>query len=125
VVPAGATVVVAGDLSGLDVVSEIEQALGSWSGAAVGVVEPREAARALDRRTYRVSRPSGLRPDRALRRLPRTGPQCRRRLGVIPRCWLCRRRLPNARVDAILREEKGFTYGIRSGFRPAGVGECS
>ncbi|MDQ2757209.1 MAG: insulinase family protein, partial [Actinomycetota bacterium] len=25
---------------------------------------------------------------------------------------------PNARIDAVLREEKGFTYGIRSGFRP-------
>ena len=25
---------------------------------------------------------------------------------------------PNARVDAVLREDKGFTYGIRSGFRP-------
>jgi predicted Zn-dependent peptidase len=25
---------------------------------------------------------------------------------------------PNARVDAVLREDKGYTYGIRSGFRP-------
>jgi predicted Zn-dependent peptidase len=25
---------------------------------------------------------------------------------------------PNARVDAVLREEKGYTYGIRSVFRP-------
>ena len=30
-VPSGATVVVAGDLSGLDVVSEVEAALGSWT----------------------------------------------------------------------------------------------
>jgi predicted Zn-dependent peptidase len=29
---------------------------------------------------------------------------------------------PNARVDAVLREEKGYTYGIRSGFRPRRVG---
>ena len=29
---------------------------------------------------------------------------------------------PNARIDAILREDKGFTYGIRSGFRPRAVG---
>ena len=28
---------------------------------------------------------------------------------------------PNARIDAVLREDKGFTYGIRSGFRPHGV----
>jgi predicted Zn-dependent peptidase len=25
---------------------------------------------------------------------------------------------PNARIDAVLREEKGYTYGIRSTFRP-------
>jgi predicted Zn-dependent peptidase len=25
---------------------------------------------------------------------------------------------PNARIDSVLREDKGFTYGIRSGFRP-------
>jgi predicted Zn-dependent peptidase len=29
---------------------------------------------------------------------------------------------PNARVDAVLREEKGYSYGIRSGFRPRRVG---
>jgi predicted Zn-dependent peptidase len=29
---------------------------------------------------------------------------------------------PNARVDAVLREEKGYTYGIRSAFRPRRVG---
>ena len=29
---------------------------------------------------------------------------------------------PNARVDAVLREEKGYTYGIRSVFRPRRVG---
>ena len=29
---------------------------------------------------------------------------------------------PSARVDAVLREEKGYTYGIRSGFRPRRVG---
>ena len=25
---------------------------------------------------------------------------------------------PNARIDAVLREEKGYTYGIRASFRP-------
>ena len=29
---------------------------------------------------------------------------------------------PNARVDAVLREEKGYTYGIRSVFRPRSSG---
>ena len=29
---------------------------------------------------------------------------------------------PTARVDALLREEKGYTYGIRAAFRPRRVG---
>ena len=29
---------------------------------------------------------------------------------------------PNARIDAVLREEKGYTYGIRSSFRPRRTG---
>ena len=29
---------------------------------------------------------------------------------------------PNARVDALLREEKGYTYGIRTSFRPRVAG---
>ena len=32
---------------------------------------------------------------------------------------------PNARIDAVLREEKGYTYGIRSSFRRGARGECS
>jgi zinc protease len=29
---------------------------------------------------------------------------------------------PTARIDAVLREDKGYTYGIRSAFRPRRVG---
>ncbi|WP_158288678.1 M16 family metallopeptidase [Ornithinimicrobium flavum] len=29
---------------------------------------------------------------------------------------------PHARIDRVLREERGYTYGIRAGFRPRAVG---
>jgi predicted Zn-dependent peptidase len=118
VVPDGATVVVAGDLSDLDVVAEIEQALGRWSGVAAEVVEPREAARAADAaRIVFVDRPGSVQTEFYV---GCPGPDHHVEGG-----WAAFQVLgfvvggsPNARVDAVLREEKGFTYGIRSGFRP-------
>ena len=118
VVPFGATVVVAGDLSDLDVVSEVGRALGSWSGAEADVVEPREAARAVDAaRIVFLDRPGSVQtefyvgcpgPDRGVEGGWAPYPV----LGFVVGGS------PNARVDAVLREDKGFTYGIRSGFRP-------
>jgi zinc protease len=118
VVPDGATVVVAGDLSDLDVVAEIEQALGCWSGVAAEVVEPREAARAADAaRIVFVDRPGSVQTEFYV---GCPGPDHHVEGG-----WAAYQVLgfvvggsPNARVDAVLREDKGFTYGIRSGFRP-------
>jgi zinc protease len=117
-VPTDATVVVAGDLSGLDVVSEVERALGSWRGAAADAVEPREAARAVDAgRIVFLDRPGSVQtefyvgcpgPDRGVE----GGWAAYQVLGFVVGGS------PNARIDAVLREDKGFTYGIRSGFRP-------
>ena len=118
VVPSGATIVVAGDLSGLDVVSEVERALGSWSEASAEVVEPREAVRAVDAgRIVFVDRPGSVQtefyvgcpgPDRRVEGGWATYPVLGFVIGGSP----------SARIDAVLREDKGFTYGIRSGFRP-------
>jgi predicted Zn-dependent peptidase len=118
VVPAGATVVVAGDLSGLDVVSEIEQALGSWSGTSAEVVEPHEAARAADaERIVFVDRPGSVQTEFYV---GCPGPDHQAEGGWAPYQVLgfVVGGSPNARVDSVLREDKGFTYGIRSGFRP-------
>jgi zinc protease len=117
VVPAGATVVIAGDLSELDVVAEVEQVLGSWSGSSVALA-PREAARARDAaRVVFVDRPGSVQTEFYL---GCPGPD-----HSVDGGWASYQVLgfvvggsPNARVDAVLREDKGFTYGIRSGFRP-------
>jgi predicted Zn-dependent peptidase len=118
VLPAGATVVVAGDLSDLDIVSEVEQALGSWTGAAAEVVEPREATRSADAaRIVFVDRPGSVQTEFYV---GCPGPDRRVEGGWAPYQVLgfVIGGSPNARIDAVLREDKGFTYGIRSGFRP-------
>jgi zinc protease len=121
VVPAGATVVVAGDLSDVDVVSEIEQALGSWNGAVAevaDVVVAREAARAPDAiRVVFLDRPGSVQTEFYV---GCPGPDHGVEGGWAPYQVLgfVVGGSPNARVDAVLREDKGYTYGIRSGFRP-------
>jgi len=118
VVPAGATLAVAGDLADLDLVSQVEQALGAWRGAARDEVDPPPAARSLDAaRIVFVDRPGSVQtefyvgcpgPDRHVE----GGWAPYQVLGFVVGGS------PNARIDAVLREDKGFTYGIRSGFRP-------
>jgi predicted Zn-dependent peptidase len=115
--PTGATIVVAGDLSGLDVVSEVEGALGSWGQAPAEVVEAREAARAVDAgRIVFVDRPGSVQTEFYV---GCPGPD--RRVdgwAAYPVLGFVIGGSPSARVDVVLREDKGFTYGIRSGFRP-------
>jgi zinc protease len=118
VVPAGATVAIAGDLSDVDVVSELEQALGSWSGVTAEVREASQAARAPDAtRVVFLDRPGSVQTEFYI---GCPGPDHRVEGGWAPYQVLgfVVGGSPNARVDAVLREDKGYTYGIRSGFRP-------
>ncbi len=119
VVPSGSTIVVAGDLSDVDLVAEVESALGSWSPSSPGrqVVEPREAAVADDAaRIVFLDRPGSVQTEFYI---GCPGPDRRVEGGWAPYPVLgfVVGGSPNARVDAVLREDKGFTYGIRSGFR--------
>jgi predicted Zn-dependent peptidase len=124
VVAAGVTMVVAGDLAGLDVPALVETALGGWGRGA------RERPRYLDRRAtlagdrsriVLVSRPGSVQteimvgapgPDRSVDGGWAPYPVLGFVLGGSP----------TARVDAVLREELGYTYGIRSSFRPRRAG---
>ena len=118
VVPAGATLVVAGDLSDLDVVSEVRQALGPWSATAPQVAQPPEAHRAADAvRVVFLDRPGSVQTELYI---GCPGPDHSVEGGWAPFQVLgfVVGGSPNARVDSVLREDKGFTYGIRSGFRP-------
>lgn len=121
--PASATLVVAGDLSGMPAAPEnlAERAFAGWSGAGPNgparAASPEVARRAEDAsRIVVVDRPSS--PQTELY-LGRPGPDRRTRHG-----WGAYQVLafllggsPTSRVDAVLREERGYTYGIRLGFR--------
>lgn len=120
--PSGATIVVAGDLSDLDVVSEVERALGSWREAPAAVLEPRAAARATDaERIVFLDRTGSVQTEFYV---GCPGPDRRVDGGwaAYPVLGFVVGGSPNARLDSVLREEKGFTYGIRSGFRPRRCG---
>lgn len=119
VVPRGATLVVAGDLSDVDVLGEVERALGGWEGRPSGEAVDRDVA-VRDGEATRivfVDRPGSVQTELYL---GCAGPDRRAEGG-----WAAYQVLgfvvggsPSARIDAVLREDKGFTYGIRSGFRP-------
>ena len=118
--PQGMTVVVAGDLSGVDVAALAGETLGQWRTEQQEVAEPSTAppARAADAtRIVLVDRPGSVQTELSV---GCAGPDRRVEGGwaAYPVLAFVVGGSPNARVDAVLREEKGFTYGIRSGFRP-------
>ncbi len=121
--PLGMTAVVAGDLSGLDVGALAEQSLGGWRPATqVAPPSPRAAVRSAGAaRIVLVDRPGAVQSEVLV---GCAGPDRRVDGGWAPYPVLgfMVGGSPNARVDAVLREEKGFTYGVRSVFRPRRVG---
>jgi zinc protease len=119
--PQGMTAVVAGDLSGLDVVDAFERTLGSWQ-ATRQTEANAPAVRAADAaRIVLVDRPGSVQSELFV---GCAGPDRRAEGGWAPYPVLSFvvGGSPNARVDAVLREEKGYTYGIRSVFRPRSSG---
>jgi predicted Zn-dependent peptidase len=121
--PRGTTVVVAGDLSGLDVPALTQTSLGGWA-AGRQDDEPAPVASAVSERRDRVvfvDRPGSVQSELVV---GCAGPDRRAEGGwaAYPVLSFVVGGSPNARVDAVLREEKGYTYGIRSVFRPRRVG---
>ena len=114
--PSAATIIVSGDLAGVDVDAAIEGAFGTWSdGGATAVFAPTPvAAHPAGPRVVIVDRPGA--------------PQSEVRVGHIgqPRSTSSYHALNvtnallgglfTSRLNALLREEKGYTYGVHSGF---------
>ena len=121
--PRGMTVVVAGDLQGLDTLGAVERTVGTWrNDAQVDEPAPRAATPAADAaRVVVVDRPGAVQSDLVV---GCPGPDRRAEGGwpAYPVLSFVVGGSPNARIDAVLREEKGYSYGIRSGFRPRRVG---
>ncbi len=114
--PSRATLVVAGDLTGVDVEALAEAALGSWTATVAGsdaLIAPGAAPGA---RLVVVDRPGAVHtelvigcpgPDRTDAAWAEHVLAARIVGGTI-----------TSRLDAELREEKGYTYGIRASFSP-------
>jgi predicted Zn-dependent peptidase len=118
--PVGATVVLAGDLDGVDAFAVVEAALGGWTAPEGWEAPPQPVAArtAANRgRVVVVDRPGSVQTELVV---AANGPDRRVEGGWSPYPVLgfVLGGSPNARVDAVLREEKGYTYGIRSIFRP-------
>lgn len=121
--PSGATLVLAGDLAGVDVDHILGATVGGWSapghrpGARPSPPVPADDAA----RVVVVDRPGSVQTEISLG-VP--GPDRSTRDGWAPHPVLSfvLGGSPSARVDAVLREQKGYTYGIRSAFRPRVAG---
>ena len=120
--PHGGTVVVAGDLTDVDLDALLDRTLGSWVTDGPAREWTRESApRAADAaRVVLVDRPGSVQSELVV---ATSGPDRRAaEWPAFPVLGYLVGGAPNARIDAVLREEKGYTYGIRSGFRPRQVG---
>ena len=121
--PDGAIVVLAGDLTDVDALAVLEATLGTWSAPrhtrSPRPVPPVPAADAA--RVVVVDRPGSVQTEIVV---GRPGPDRSTPHGWAPHPVLSfiLGGSPSARIDAVLREEKGYTYGIRSTFRPRVAG---
>ena len=121
--PAEATLVVAGDLHGLDVVAEVEGGGGPGGGGPTPSdhVQPGPWQRALaaeDRaRVVVVDRPGSVQTE-ILVGCPGPDRHVDGGWAPYPVLGFVVGGSPTARLDAVLREQKGYTYGVRAGFRP-------
>ena len=114
--PARATLVVAGDLTGVDVEALADATLGSWASSATGSDVLTVPGPAPGPKLVVVDRPGAVQtelvigcpgPDRTDAAWAEHVLAARIVGGTI-----------TSRLDAELREEKGYTYGIRASFSP-------
>ncbi|MGW6272971.1 MULTISPECIES: M16 family metallopeptidase [unclassified Streptomyces] len=110
--PATATAVVVGDLTGIDLDAVLADTVGAWTG---GTAEPRPVPPVTADDTGRVvivDRPGAVQTQLLIGRV---GPDRHDR--VWPAQVLgtyCLGGTLTSRLDRVLREEKGYTYGVRS-----------
>ena len=121
--PDGASLVVAGALADEDLEDLVRDTVGRWEAPAhTPAVAPVAADLAADAaRVVIVDRPGSVQSELSL---AWSGPDRHAPGGWAPYpvIGFVLGGSPNARIDAILREEKGFTYGLRCGFRPRRAG---
>jgi predicted Zn-dependent peptidase len=110
--PAAATAVVVGDLTGVDLDAVLADTLGAWTGDTAEPALAAEAAANDSGRVVIVDRPGSVQTQLLI---GRTGPD--RHDAVWPPLVIgtyCLGGTLTSRLDRVLREEKGYTYGVRA-----------
>jgi predicted Zn-dependent peptidase len=113
--PAAATAVIVGDLTGVDLDEVLADTLGGWTGDAAQPVQITPVAADDTSHVVIVDRPSAVQTQLLI---GRTGPDRHDR--VWPALVLgtyCLGGTLTSRLDRVLREEKGYTYGVRAAQR--------
>ena len=113
--PASSTLVVAGDLTGVALRDEVEAVFGSWRGTNGAAVAPAAASRgAAGPRIVVIDRPGAPQSELRVGHLgvPRLTPDFHA-LSVLNAIL---GGLFNSRLNQLLRETRGYTYGINSSF---------
>ncbi len=121
--PRGAALVMAGDLGAVDTEALVAATLGAWDAPRhLPRPAPAPAVPAADRaRIVVVDRPGSVQSELSV---AQPGPDRHVAHGWAPYPVLAfiLGGSPKARVDALLREDKGYTYGMRTSFRPRVAG---
>ncbi|MEW1859195.1 pitrilysin family protein [Streptomyces sp. NPDC088194] len=110
--PATATAVVVGDLTGIDLPALLDGTLGRWTGTKAE--PPARAAITSDdtARVVIVDRPGSVQTQLLI---GRTGPDRQARVWAAQVLGTyCLGGTLTSRLDRVLREEKGYTYGVRA-----------
>ena len=113
-VPSGELASVVGEITPKDAVAILEKALGSWKGGPVEPVKLAVNPPIAEKKVYLISRPGSVQTSLTLanRAISRTDPD-------YIACMVMNQVLGSgtaARLFRIIREEKGYTYGVSSSF---------
>jgi predicted Zn-dependent peptidase len=117
--PSGQWAGIAGDINAKDAAAKLEKALGAWKGGPVAKITMPLPAPIEEKKVYLVPRPNSVQTFLAVanRAIDRSNPD-------YIACQVMNRVLgsgPSSRLFRIIREEKGYTYGISSGFAASKV----
>jgi predicted Zn-dependent peptidase len=113
-VPSGEWAGVSGDISARDAVGKLDKVLGAWKGGPVAHVTLKFPEPLSEKKVYLIPRPNSVQTLLmvANHAIDRKSPD-------YIECQVMNRVLgsgPSSRLFRIIREEKGYTYGIGSGF---------
>jgi zinc protease len=117
--PSGQWAGIAGDINAKDAVTKLDKALGGWKGGPVTRITMPLPAAIGEKKVYFIPRPNSVQTYLMVtnRAIDRASPD-------YIACQVMNRVLgngPSSRLFRIIREEKGYTYGVGSGFAASKV----